>query len=197
MHEKGDVITMKKFNKLYTYEIIKSTGHGLQFKRDENGYLYADRQYKTKINDTDLPEYFVRGYLYHVHGFISAKDVKHLVYCPNYNYNHWLKYDFLYISYDDEITFEQSEVFDYKYPVGARYTLSGNIIYDFINAVEKYSDYDLSAIKKEIKLHLLYFNARYEKDYNDDIYTEIEIKDEELQELLDKDSYYIQKKYIK
>ena len=49
----------------------------LREEKDPDGHLFADGRYRTKIFASDLPEYFVYGYLYKRHGFISAASVKH------------------------------------------------------------------------------------------------------------------------
>ena len=89
---------------LYMESKIVFVNRELTVKSDPNGYLYACGRYPTKILPEDLPEWFVYGYMYKRHGYISAKGVKHLCYTPNYFVdNHLHKYDTLYISYDKEI----------------------------------------------------------------------------------------------
>ena len=119
---------------------------------DPQNYLYSDGIYRTKILPEDLPEWFVFGYLCDRHGYISAKGVKHLLYRPNYAFeNHLNKDDFLYISYKDEI--KQDGYLSPSFPLykGYDHSVYGGIIVKFVEAAEKYSDYDVSEIKKEIK----------------------------------------------
>jgi len=72
--------------------------------RDPDGCLYSKGRYLTKILPEDLPEWFIHGYMYKRHGYMSAKGVKHLLYKPNYTVeNHLHKYDSLFISYDAPI----------------------------------------------------------------------------------------------
>jgi len=40
---------------------------------DPDGYLYAEGKRRTKILPEDLPEWFVYGYMYKRHGYVSAK----------------------------------------------------------------------------------------------------------------------------
>ena len=47
--------------------------------RNPDGYLYAYGHYRTKIFPSELPEWFVRGYMYKTQGYMSAKGVKYLV----------------------------------------------------------------------------------------------------------------------
>ena len=55
---------------------------------DLEGHLLAYGRYRTKIFPEDLPEWYVEGYMYKRHGFMSAKGVRQLFYRPNYVFNH-------------------------------------------------------------------------------------------------------------
>lgn len=44
---------------LYTKEKIVLRDHQHQYIADENGYLFAQRTYPTKIKPEDLPEWYV------------------------------------------------------------------------------------------------------------------------------------------
>ena len=57
---------------------------------DPQGYLFSGGRYRTKILPEDLPKWFVYGYIYKRHGFISAKGVRYLLYAPNYTFNNHL-----------------------------------------------------------------------------------------------------------
>jgi len=89
----------------------KVTMNPLSVVRDPSGFLFAYGKYRTKILPEDLPEYFVYGYLYKRHGYVSAKGIKHILYIPNYTFeNHRHKYDMLYISYESKIEPYQTEM---------------------------------------------------------------------------------------
>ena len=75
-----------------------------RYVRDPEGYLFADGVYPTKVKPEDLPDWYVYGRYYKCFGYISAKDVKHMVYVPNKTFNHMFKDDMLYISYQEEIS---------------------------------------------------------------------------------------------
>ena len=120
-------------------------------ERDPLGFLFAHGKYRTKILPEDLPEYFVYGYLYKRHGYISANGVKHLVYVPNYTFtNHLHKYDKLFISYNDKIEPYESEN-GFSWHKGYDESIGGHLIEKFVDAAEKYSQYDVSDIRKEIQ----------------------------------------------
>ena len=119
--------------------------------RNPDGYLYAYGHYNTKIFPSELPLWYVRGYMYKTQGYMSAKGVKHLYYKPNYAFdNHLYKYDTLFISYDKPITPTVSAN-GYNWFEGYKHVLDGITIVDFVDAAEKYSDYDVTEIRKEME----------------------------------------------
>ena len=117
---------------------------------DPNGYLYADGVYPTKILPEDLPEWYVHGYMYKRHGYMSAKGVKYLLYNPNYTFhNHLFKYDSLFISYNEPIEPYEDEHGLHWYK-GYDHVLSGPVLVNFVEAAKKYSGCDTSGIFEEI-----------------------------------------------
>ena len=145
---------------LYMERKIKYINHELTVVSDPNGYLYADGIYPTKILPEDLPEWYVYGYMYKLHGYISAKGVKHLLYVPNYIFdNHLHKYDSLFISYNEPIE-------PYEYDRGHHWykgydqVVSSSVLRDFVEAAGKYSGYDISEIQKEIARKTEFFYER-------------------------------------
>ena len=139
--------------------------HGpLRVETYPDGHLFADGRYRTKIYASDLPKHFVYGYLYKRHGFISAAGVKYLLYDPDYTFNHWHKYDTLYISYDEPI---RQDVGDHglKLYDGYRHAVSGPLIIDFVDAAEKFSGYDVSDIRRELKRKSNWYDEKYGKEY--------------------------------
>ena len=142
----------KKINSnLYMTGKIKFDKTGISLIQDPNGYLFAQRKYRTKILPSDLPEWYVYGYMYKHHGYISAKGVKQLIYRPNYSFhNHLHKDDSLFISYNDEITPYESEC-GFKWYKGYDEVIGGSLIVTFVEAAKKYSGYDIGDIEKEIE----------------------------------------------
>lgn len=136
---------------LYTLRPTPTLKHyGEIMPEDKNGYLFSQGRYRTKIKAEDLPEYYIPGTYYRTPGFLSAKGVKQMVYKPNFWINHLFKDDYLYISYDKEIKQMDTGngIVDY---VGSDILLWGWSIIDFLKGVEKYSNYDISEIKKQIE----------------------------------------------
>ena len=136
----------------------------LRIETDPDGHLFSDGRYRTKIYASDLPEHFIYGYLYKRHGFISAAGVKHLLYVPDYIFNHRHKYDTLYISYDEPI---RQDAWDHglKLYDGYKHAVSGSLIIDFVDAAEKYSGYDVSDIRRELKRKSDWFDEKYGKEH--------------------------------
>ena len=135
----------------------------LRAEEDPDGHLFSDGRYRTKKYASDLPEHFIYGYLYKRHGFISAAGVRHMLYVPNYIFNHRHKDDSLYISYDDPI---RAVVGDHGLTLyeGGKHTIHGSLIVDFVNAAEKYSGYDVADIRREIKKKSDWYDENYGKD---------------------------------
>ena len=125
---------MKKLANFYLCYDYKYDSNLREFVRIESpeGYLLSPRKYrtyKTKILPTDLPEWYVYGYFYKRHGYMSAKGVKYLAYRPQKHWNHMFKDDFLFVSYDKPITHTGDTVFSYK---GHDELIYGGIIIDFL-----------------------------------------------------------------
>lgn len=135
----------------------------LRAETDPDGHLFSDGRYKTKIYASDLPEHYVYGYLYKRHGFICAAGVKHMLYVPNYLFNHRHKDDTLYISYDEPIRLDTGD-HGLKLYDGCKHAISGSLIIDFVDAAEKYSGYDVSGIRSEIKCKSDWYDEKYGKD---------------------------------
>ena len=127
---------------------------------DPDDYLFSQGRYRTKILESDLPEWYVKGYFGGGrHGWLSAKDVKYLLYEPNYHVkNHCYKYDNLYISYSAPIIYEDVDGQRSMFPEGYDYVISRNFIVDFVEAVEKYSDVEVSQILSELHIKREWFN---------------------------------------
>lgn len=152
---------MKNYSNKYCYkqkydwdeESRKSTVTNEKLDVLRNG-----RFYKTKMDVSDLPEYFcdVRRYT-GLRDVINAKDVKHIMYSW-VKENHFMKDSILYISYGDEIvtkpmtyfTFdgvEHESVFTYK--ENADEMIFGYDIIKFLAYLKKYSQVDITEVKDE------------------------------------------------
>jgi len=131
---------------------------------DPEGYLFAHGRYLTKILPTDLPEWYVYGYLYKRHGYISSKGVKHLLYVPNYTFdNHLHKDDTLFVSYSEKIEPYKTEYGSIWYK-GYDEVFGGHLIMEFTKAAEKHSGYDVSDILKEIQRKRAWYYERNPQD---------------------------------
>ena len=150
---------------LYDYAWDSKT-HAHYKKTDPDGYLLSQGRYRTKIRPEDLPEWYVYGYFYKRHGYLSAKGIKYLVYRPQKHWNHMLKDDFLFISYDLPITHTDYSLDSFK---GYDELIYGGIIIQFLLAAEKYSGYDISGIKAQIEDKRLWFKENYPEDYKHEV----------------------------
>ena len=48
----------------------------------QDGYLYSQGRYKTKLTCEDMPEWYIEGIVYKTAGYIRAKGVVDLKYIP-------------------------------------------------------------------------------------------------------------------
>ena len=115
-----------------------------------DGTLLSQGKYRTKIYTSDLPPWFVYGYLYGRFGFISARDVRDLYYRPNYVTNHCFKDDVLFISFQGKIA-EEDSTDGFRWFSGYDYALSGDIIESFVRSVKQYSSIDVSEIVEALE----------------------------------------------
>ena len=159
---------MKKLrSNLYTKEKIVLRDHRHRYIEDKDGYLFAQGIYPTKIKAEDLPDWYVYGRYYKCFGYLSAKCVVDVRYEPNRYSNHFLKDDFLFISYHASIA-EQSEasnVFE-KYS-GYDERISGNALLRFLKAAREYSDYDISEIAQMIQDKADWLRQIFPEEYGD------------------------------
>lgn len=156
---------MKKLINRYRYE------RTFEERVDENGRIsypyhdgnlyacYENRDYKTKMYKEDLPEYYCNVWRYSGNwDVISAKGVKGLYY-KWVKENHFMKDSLLYVSYTDEIepycetyTYDGKEIKSiFSSYRNAEQMVFGHSIFKFLAYVHKYSDYDLSIIRSEVK----------------------------------------------
>ena len=138
-----------------------------KYVRDENGYLYANGIYPTRIKPEELPEWYVYGRYLKCFGYLSAKGVKYMIYTPNMVFNHMFKDDTLYISYDQQIMPADSGSFErYK---GYDIAIGGGYIVSFLKAAEQYSEYDISGFKVQIEEKRLWFKQAFPEDYQHEV----------------------------
>ena len=145
-------------------KIIWNGSEHLDVRNDE-GTLFSQGHYKTKILPADLPEWYVHGRYYRNFGFLSAKDVKDLYYRPTFFTNHFLKDGLLFISYGEKIVPNQ----DVLKITGYDERICGCEIIVFLKATEKYSDYEISEIKVEIENKRQWLEKHFPDDYEHEI----------------------------
>ncbi len=162
---------MKKLANLYLkYKYVwDRNGHGRVLVEDKDGYLFSHGIYPTKVKPEDLPEWYVFGYLYKCHGYISAAGVKDLLYRPSKFSNHMFKDDFLYISYNKPIQNRDRGIVEIT---DCDERIYGWLIVSFLEAVEKYSSYDISEIKAAIEEKRKWFKETYPDDYAREVHND-------------------------
>lgn len=139
-------MSSKKYAIFYTDRKFKSIDHSIVKVIDENNYLFAKGIYKTKILEEDLPDYFVKTYYGYKEHYISTKNIKDMLYKPNYFTSHLYKDDFLYVSYDKPIVRDKKNSFYINYEI----LIYGSSIVDFIEAVKMNDTYEVGNIEEEL-----------------------------------------------
>lgn len=159
----------KKLNaNYYTDErvVFKDGKHQLE---KNNDFLYSNGKYKTKLTKEDMPNYYIESLYYaYNHGFMNASGVKYIVYKSNKFSNHMFKDDFLYISYNKPIT-ENKDKNSFDFYEGYDEYVWGSNIISMLKAIEKYSNYDISEIKKQIEEKRIWFKENYPTDYEHEV----------------------------
>lgn len=116
-------------------------------------YLYEEGRRKSNIRQEDLPEDYLKinsRTLWYMDGFVKLSDVK-FAYCTIIHENHYRKDDYIYISYDSEISEEKDE-YGFRNVIGYDYCFCGNEIEDIIRGIERFSpEVDLSQVKAVLK----------------------------------------------
>lgn len=125
------------------------------------GCLFTNHHRASPFKPEDLPEWYVKGYYWKQHGFLSAKGVKDVVFAPSdprYD-NHAMKDCCLYVSYSGQITLRDAATWpcfgDYYIAFG------GTEIVDFLFAAEKWSGLDISLPLSSVLQHLENFKVEY------------------------------------
>lgn len=124
------------------------TRRGKKSRFNEDGYLYAQGRYPTKIKAEDLPEWYIGGLLQGEYVYVSAKGIKHMVFVPDYSTFRG-KGSFLYISYDRPIVPDTSSPSG-KWLNGYNHILCGEFVEEYLKGVAKYSCYDIKPIMQQV-----------------------------------------------
>ena len=138
--------------RLYTVQEIMFVDGHLRYVTNEGGTLFAG-PYKTKIKPEDLPEWYLYGRYYKRFGYLSAKGITDILYFPCHFGGHFLKDDFLLVSYGGKIhevdspsgklTMDRYEGWDE--------IIWGNEIITILKGARKYSGYDIGPFITKLK----------------------------------------------
>ena len=159
---------MSRFKRnFYSIEKFVYRDHRHRYVRNENGYLFADGIYPTKIKAEDLPEWYVYGRFYKRFGYMSVKGVVDLKYFPNMWTNHFLKDDALLISYQHTIQQISNEGTLQERYSGFDEYISGNAILSFLKAARQYSACDIAHVVIQIQDKANALPAMFPEDFRD------------------------------
>lgn len=154
--------------RLYSEEkILFVKGDARRFS-NRDGTLFSGN-YPTKILPSMLPEWYARGRYYKRWGYLSVKGITDMIYIPNRFTNHFLKDDFLLLSYGGKLTPKantQGSVLD-KYD-GVDEFVFGNDILTVLKGAREFSDYDISPIIEQLKDKVEMLAEKYPEDFGKD-----------------------------
>ncbi len=159
----------KRLNsKLYFLEKWSTQGRRIGTVKGKDGSLFSG-VYPTKIYPEDLPEWYIYGRYYKRFGYISTKGVVDLLYVPNKFTNHFLKDDFLYISYKEKIiTIEPEDKWSFERYNGYDHVVHGSEILDFLKGARQYSDYDIMPIVEQLRQKKVWLRENYPDEFSPD-----------------------------
>ncbi len=157
----------KRLNsKLYFLHKWKKGGGYISTISSEDGSLFSD-VFPTKIFPEDLPEWYIYGRYYKRFGYISTKGVTDLLYVPNKYTNHFLKDDFLYISYGGKITKKEKEdAWLYEKYEGYDHVIYCTEILDFLKGARDYSGYDISVVVEQLREKQRWLRETYPDEFS-------------------------------
>ncbi len=156
----------KKIKGFYYTLYKRSYKNGKLIWEDNEGYLFREEMWRTKIKPEDLGEEFLQVYLYGSHNYLNTKGVTHVIYHPNYIFNHVYKDDTIYISYHGQMTMaERKSSRDYYDITGCDIIMGGSDIVKVAKAIEKNSGIDMSGILKVMNEKQSWFDKTFPDGY--------------------------------
>ena len=154
--------------RLYSEEKIVFIKGEARKHTNRDGTLFSGN-YPTKIIPSMLPEWYARGRYYKRWGYLSVKGITDLKYIPNRFTNHFLKDDFLLISYGGRIVEKDAprgSTLD-RYDGVDEYVF-GNEILTVLKGAREVSNYDISPIIGQIKDKVEMLAEKYPEDFGKD-----------------------------
>ena len=116
-----------------------------------------------------LPEWYARGRYYKRWGYLSVKGITDMKYIPNRFTNHFLKDDFLLISYGGTLVEKEAprgSTLD-RYD-GVDEFVFGNEILTILKGAREFSNYDITPIIEQIKDKVQMLAEKYPEDFGKD-----------------------------
>ena len=154
--------------RLYFEEKIVLVKGDMRKHTNRDGTLFSGN-YPTKIIHSMLPEWYARGRYYKRWGYLSVKGITDLKYIPNRFTNHFLKDDFLLISYGGKLVEKDAprgSTLD-RYDGVDEYVF-GNEILTVLKGAREFSNYDISPIIEQIKDKVEMLAEKYPEDFGKD-----------------------------
>lgn len=157
-------------NTSYMLAIFKFVDGKWMLVSNEDGTLFSGH-HKTKIRPTDLPEWYLYGRYYKSWGYMSTKGIVDMVYSPNMHVNHFLRDDFLYVSYKAKIEpvsekDKEDKHLRYEYYKGYDEVVCGSEIIDILKGARQYSGFDIKPIIEKIREKERWLRNEYPDEFS-------------------------------
>lgn len=152
--------------RIYYEEKRFFNGGEIYRKTNRDGTLFAGK-YRTKIIPTMLPEWYVRGRFYKCWGYMSVKGITDMKYIPNHFTDHFLKDDFLLISYGGKIVEKEGGTGTHiEKHDGVDEYVFGHEILRVLKGAREFSNIDIAPFIAQIKKKIEWLEEAY-PDSND------------------------------
>ena len=136
--------------RIYFVEKFKKVDNTLKLITSADRTLYSGN-YKTKILADDLPDWYIGGIYYKRKGYMSAKGIIDMVYCPSRYCDSFLEEDILLVSFNKKIEKCEDKATVYASYINYDEAISGASIIKIIDAAWRFSGYDISTLMKELQ----------------------------------------------
>lgn len=146
--------------RIYFIDKLKKVDNSVKSVENKDGTLYSG-WYKTKIRAEELPDWYIFGTYYKRRGFMSAKGIIDMVYCPSKYSDDFLKDDILLVSYKDKIELREHVASIYDAYVNYDEVVSGVNIIKIIRAAREYSDYDIGDLISDLQAQKDWLTATF------------------------------------
>lgn len=166
-------MSTKRFNSRYYAEDKVTFRRGEWHSESLPGRrLYAQGIYPTNLVREDLPEWYLWGRYHKRWGWLCTKGITDMVYRPCRFSNHFLKDDYLMVSYGGKITLKEDS--EERYPFrdyeGVDEHIWGSEILTVLRGARDYSGYDIAPLLEQLKEKAEWLRKEYPHEFGNFVF---------------------------